>query len=222
MYTVGTPVLDTIELNWLDLRFRFRGPIAPNPTVVLAAIDEKSLEAEGRWPWPRSRIAALVDALSRDGAKAIGFDIMFAEPDRTRGSIWSTNSRRRSITLNLKNPELANFIRESRIDADNDRALARALERSSAPIVLGYFFHMSETELGHKLDEASIERQLAGIADSKYPLVIYTDPGATAVPILKAYAPQGNLDDPDRGREIVRLLQRAHRSRRHRAVGCRW
>ena len=82
LYVVGTPVLDAIELNWLDLRFRFRGPIAPSPTVVLAAIDEKSLETEGRWPWPRSRIAALVDVLSRDGAKIIAFDIAFAEPDQ--------------------------------------------------------------------------------------------------------------------------------------------
>src|SRR6478736_9824181 len=72
LFAAGTPILDAIELNWLDLRFRTRGPIAPNPNVVLAVIDEKSLEVEGRWQWPRSKIAALVDALSRDGARTIG------------------------------------------------------------------------------------------------------------------------------------------------------
>jgi adenylate cyclase len=193
LYAVGTPVLDAIERNWLDLRFRFRGPIAPSPTVVLAAIDEKSLETEGRWPWPRSRIAALVDALSRDGAKIIAFDITFAEPDQNARLGLVDELAHKVDSLNLKDPELADFIRESRIDADNDRALARALERSSATIVLGYFFHMSEAELGHKLDEAGIERQLSGISDSKYPLVIYTDPSAASVPLRKAYAPQGNL-----------------------------
>src|SRR5882762_6079586 len=69
LYAADTPVFDAIERNWLDLRFRTRGKIAPTPTVVLAVIDERSVEALGRWPWPRSKIAALVDALSRDGAK---------------------------------------------------------------------------------------------------------------------------------------------------------
>ena len=194
LYAIGTPILDAIELNWLDLRFRTRGPIAPAPTVVLAVIDEKSLETVGRWPWPRSRIAELVDALSRDGAKAVGFDITFAEPDQNSRLELVDDLARKVDSLKLKDPQLANFIQQSRIDADNDRALARALERSSAAIVLGYFFHMTEAEVGHKIDEASIERQLAGIADSKYPMVMYSDQAAASVPFLKAYAPQGNLE----------------------------
>ena len=194
LYVIGTPVLDAIELNWLDLRFRFRGPIAPSPTVVVAAIDEKSLEVEGRWPWPRSKIAALVDALSRDGAKVIGFDIAFAEPDQNARLALVDELGEKVDSLHIGNPELAEFIRESRNDADNDRALAKAIERSSAKIVLGYFFHMSEAALGHKLDEASIKRQFAGLAESKYPLVMFSDPRAAAVPLRKAYAPQGNLD----------------------------
>ncbi len=194
LYVVGTPILDAIELNWLDLRFRTRGPIVPGPTVVLAAIDEKSLEAEGRWPWPRSRIAALVDALARDGAKSVGFDITFAEPDQNTRLGLVDDLARKVDTLHIKVPQLDDFIRESRAGADNDRALALALERSTTPVVLGYFFYMSEAEAGHKLDPAGIERQLEGIADSKYPVVMYADQEATRVPFLKAYAPQGNLD----------------------------
>jgi len=194
LFVVGTPVLDAIELDWLDLRFRTRGPIAPNPTVVLAVIDEKSLEAEGRWPWPRRRIAALVDTLSRDGARTIGFDIAFAEPDQNSRLELVDELARKVDSLNLGTPQLTEFLRERRIDADNDRALAGAIEHSSAATVLGYFFHMSEAEVGHKLDEAGIERQLEGIADSKYPLVIFTDPSAASVPFPKAYAPQGNLE----------------------------
>ena len=194
LFAAGMPVLDAIELSWLDLRFRTRGRIAPSPTVVLAAIDEKSLEAEGRWPWPRSRIAALVDALSRDGARAIGFDITFAEPDQNARLDLVDDLARKVDSLNLKSPQLAEFIRESRADADNDQALARALERSAAANVLGYFFHMSEGAVGHTLDPAAIERQLEGIADSKYPVVMYTDPSAAEAPYLKAYAPQGNID----------------------------
>src|SRR5215813_14297836 len=81
LFAAGPSVLERIELSWLDLRFRTRGPLVPKPTVVLAAIDEKSVDVEGRWPWPRSTIAALVDTLSRDGAKVVAFDVTFAEPD---------------------------------------------------------------------------------------------------------------------------------------------
>ncbi len=194
LYVVGTPILDAIELNWLDLRFRTRGPIAPNPNVVLAVIDEKSLEVEGRWPWPRSKIAALLDALSRDGAHTIGFDITFAEPDENSRLDLVDKLAHKVDTLRVKVPELAAVLEASRVDADNDRALAKALERSKAEIVLGYFFHMSEAEVGHKLDPGAIERQLRGIANSKYPLVMFTGRQAAEAPFLKAYAPQGNLD----------------------------
>src|SRR5215510_4593164 len=81
LFLSGTPILDLIELKTYDLRLRFRGQLPPSPAVVIAVIDEKSLGSEGRWPWPRSKLAALVDVLSRDGARVIGFDIGFLEPD---------------------------------------------------------------------------------------------------------------------------------------------
>ncbi len=161
---------------------------------MLATIDEKSMEGEGRWPWPRSRIAALVDALSRDGARVIAFDVAFAEPDENSRLKLVDQLSQKIDSLHVAVPQLADFIRESRIDADNDHALVRALQRSNAAIVLGYFFHMSQAEAGYKLSEAGIGRQLSGIADSKYPMVFYTDQSATSVPLMKAYAPQGNLE----------------------------
>src|SRR5438093_12576909 len=81
LFRSGTSILDLIELKTYDLRFLSRGPLQPSPAVVMAVIDEKSLATEGRWPWPRSKIAALVDTLSHDGARVIGFDIAFSEPD---------------------------------------------------------------------------------------------------------------------------------------------
>jgi CHASE2 domain len=35
----------------------------------MVVIDEKSLGVEGRWPWPRSKFAPLIDLLARDGAR---------------------------------------------------------------------------------------------------------------------------------------------------------
>src|SRR5215208_182080 len=75
------PILELTELKTYDLRVQARGARAPSPAVVMAVVDEKSLAAEGRWPWPRARLAALVDALSQGGARVIAFDVAFPEPE---------------------------------------------------------------------------------------------------------------------------------------------
>ncbi len=49
--------------------------------IIIVAIDEHSLGKYGRWPWRRHIHAELIDKLSLGGAKAVGFDILFAEPD---------------------------------------------------------------------------------------------------------------------------------------------
>ncbi|MCU7875807.1 MAG: CHASE2 domain-containing protein [Candidatus Thiodiazotropha sp. (ex Lucinoma borealis)] len=54
----------------------------PADDIIIVAVDEKSLETLGRWPWSRQVHAKLVDRLTQAGAKAIVFDILFAEPDR--------------------------------------------------------------------------------------------------------------------------------------------
>ena len=81
VFFIGPSFLEVVELKTLDLRFKSRGCMQANDAIVLAVIDEKSLDEEGRWPWPRSKIARLVDYLSDDEAKVIGFDIGFLEPD---------------------------------------------------------------------------------------------------------------------------------------------
>jgi adenylate cyclase len=56
---------------------------AASSPVRIVDIDEDSLARLGQWPWPRSTMARLTDALGADGARAIAFDTMFTEPDRT-------------------------------------------------------------------------------------------------------------------------------------------
>ncbi|HET7715083.1 MAG TPA: adenylate/guanylate cyclase domain-containing protein [Bauldia sp.] len=55
----------------------------PAMPVRVVDIDEESLARVGQWPWPRTTIAQLVDRLAAQGAAAIAFDILFAEPDQT-------------------------------------------------------------------------------------------------------------------------------------------
>jgi adenylate cyclase len=74
--------LETIEEKLLDYRFKIRGTIKPPDTVVIAAIDEKSIERLGRWPWSRDKIARLVEKLNDSGAEIIVFDVIFSESEK--------------------------------------------------------------------------------------------------------------------------------------------
>ena len=53
----------------------------PSGRVTLVEIDERTLAEAGRWPWPRDRVAALLDRVRSLGPVAIGLDVLFAEPD---------------------------------------------------------------------------------------------------------------------------------------------
>jgi adenylate cyclase len=193
----GVPILDLVELKAYDLRVLARGARPPSPAVVLAAIDEKSLDAEGRWPWPRSKIAALVDLLSRDAARVIGFDIAFSEPDAHSGRALVDQLARQVRGLAIGDARLADLFEQARRQADHDLALANAIKNSSAAVVLGYFFHMSEATLEYRLEPSEIDRRLQRLAASKYPVIASRAPDTgdgSVVGAYRAYAPETNLD----------------------------
>ena len=49
--------------------------------IVIVAIDDRSLQALGRWPWPRTLHADLIDQLSELRPRAIAYDVLFTEPE---------------------------------------------------------------------------------------------------------------------------------------------
>jgi CHASE2 domain-containing sensor protein/two-component sensor histidine kinase len=56
--------------------------VTPTPEdVIIVAIDEKSLSEVGRWPWSRKTHAELIYRLNQEHPAAIGFDVVFAEPE---------------------------------------------------------------------------------------------------------------------------------------------
>ena len=50
--------------------------------IVIVDYDQKSLDAEGQWPWSRFKIGDMVEKLADDGALVVGFDVTFPEPAR--------------------------------------------------------------------------------------------------------------------------------------------
>ena len=78
-----TPPAELAELKTYDLLHVLRSSSPAPESIVLVAIDEASFAELGlQWPWPRSLHGRLATALSRAGAAAIGFDILFPEPSR--------------------------------------------------------------------------------------------------------------------------------------------
>jgi adenylate cyclase len=83
---VRLPLIEYLENFAYDARVTFTMPNTVSDDVIIADIDEKSLEALGHWPWNRDKLAELVDVLFEYyEINVIGFDVVFAEKDETGG-----------------------------------------------------------------------------------------------------------------------------------------
>lgn len=93
--------------------------------VRVIDIDEASLARMGQWPWPRTKIAEMLDKLGQTGVAVVGFDVLFPESDRTSPSaavnLWTLNGPMRQQLLSLP---------------DHDMVFAESLKRT--PAVLGF------------------------------------------------------------------------------------
>jgi adenylate cyclase len=114
--------------------------------VTIVDIDEKSLAKLGQWPWPRTRIADMVANLTKLGAVAIGFDIMFAEPDRLNPDVAADTFRNLDEATRDKLRALPS----------NDQIFADAMRHSR--VVLG------ETGLPEILSELDNTLPVTGLA----------------------------------------------------------
>lgn len=91
VHVLRIPFLENLESIVYDTRLRLTMPNTVDPRVVILDIDEKSLQekeqgGEGRWPWPRDRLALLLDKLfDKYGIAVVGFDVVFAERDESSG-----------------------------------------------------------------------------------------------------------------------------------------
>lgn len=118
--------VEALRLRSFDLMQRLEPRVETAFPVVVIDIDERSLSRIGQWPWPRTVLAQLVDRLTAAGAVAVGFDIMFAEPDRTSpaalpDTLEGIDDATRTLLESLP---------------DNDEVFAESLAK--CPCVLGY------------------------------------------------------------------------------------
>lgn len=140
------PPIQELRLRTFDM-FQLIDPRqkAARPVVIID-IDEKSLARLGQWPWPRTRIADLIQNLTNNGAVAIGFDVVFSEADRLNPDQVAGQMRYLDDATRAKLRELPS----------NDQILADAIKGSR--VVLG------ETGLPEVLSELDKSLPFTGVA----------------------------------------------------------
>lgn len=135
------PLLDKFESIVYDTRLRLTMPRTVDPRVVILDIDEKSLlerekGGEGRWPWPRDRLALLLDKLFDTYEIAVvGFDVVFAERDESSG----IRVLERLSQHELKGvPQFQSVFERVRPQLEYDDIFARKMKGRA--VVLGHVF----------------------------------------------------------------------------------
>ena len=153
-------IIQQAELRIYDLMLS--GRISPPKTniPVLVGIDEESLNSYGQWPWPRYRVAGLVERLHELGAKVIALDFLMPEPDRTSPEVI-LSERQRDREPSAKVPATES-------DDSNSLRLAGAISR--AETALGFFVDFSGLRAFQLHDEPGIP---AG-------MIVTLDPGSAA------------------------------------------
>ena len=172
--TLAVPFTESLENKLYDLRVRSAKIPPPSDDIRLVAIDAPSLEAIGRWPWPRSVVAELIRRIAAGEPRALGCAIIFSEPDENHGlnvlrelkdeytTILKTEEGAvRPLLLRLsKDPRYKNAVRdhpfgdlrgfgqtldEAAEDLDNDAKLTEALAKAKGVLLSFYFRSLGRT-----------------------------------------------------------------------------
>ena len=85
IYRLDPYPVEFLRLKTFDFYQQLKPRDIPPPQgkpIAIIDLDEESLNEFGQWPWPRTTIARLLYNLKQMGSVLVGFDIVFAEPDR--------------------------------------------------------------------------------------------------------------------------------------------
>ena len=154
-------LLAELDRQAYDILLQSAHPAQTSGRVVIVSLDERSLARFGRWPWPRSRLAQLLEKIGALGAASVGIDMIFAEPDETPPPLAQQSSK----TVATEPWGGAGKL------TPNDAALAAVLGRGV--FVLGY-----QMRFGAEREEGK------SCVLHPIPAVSLQEPGARAQPAL--------------------------------------
>ncbi|MCG6551654.1 MAG: adenylate/guanylate cyclase domain-containing protein [Candidatus Magnetominusculus sp. LBB02] len=141
----------SLELYTLDLRYQLRPQPEVSSQLGYVDFDDESLALFGQWPWPRMRHTALVNTLSFYGARAIGFDVFFAEKENVR----LIPGRVKDYISSAKTPDLKEFQRVVEgAFKDYDKEFEEAVKK--AGIVHLAYFSQNYGDVGNTNDISDV------------------------------------------------------------------
>ncbi len=129
LYIYKPSYLGLLELKLYDTFFEQSYSSTQTHSVAIVDIDDQSLKEFGQWPWPRYRVALLLQKINLAGARAVGLDILFAEPDGT-SPIVMKNTLKRDLHIDIQFSDMPKAL------LDNDKILANVLKQG--PYTLGF------------------------------------------------------------------------------------
>ncbi|MHB2026704.1 MAG: CHASE2 domain-containing serine/threonine-protein kinase [Elusimicrobiota bacterium] len=141
LFPARLPFLKKIELRTYDARAFLRQSVDPNPNITIIAIDAAALDHYGRWPWPRSILADLVNKIAAARPKVIALDVPFSHLEQEPGldeirelksSYRALASRRRIVD---RRRIFEQYLSSAAARLDGDARLAQAIA-SAGNVVL--------------------------------------------------------------------------------------
>ena len=126
--------LTQLELWAYDARVRLFLPRTRDPRIVIVDIDERSLSAEGHWPWDRDKLALMLHQLfARYRVRVVGFDVAFSETGANSGLPVLEAAAAGELR---DNAPFQAFLQRVRPSLDYDRRFAEEIQKD--PVVLGF------------------------------------------------------------------------------------
>lgn len=180
-------LLPKLEGFAYDARLKLTLPNTDDPQVVVIDIDETSLQREGRWPWSRDKLAQLTTQLfDRYQARAIGFDILFAERDLSSGITVLDRLAERELRSDAR---FTSALQRLRPQLDFDARFANAMRER--PVVLAMAFPSEVETQGQLPPPLFTEADIAGAR-----ILIQPEHGyvASLPELVQAAAASGHVD----------------------------
>ena len=161
-------IRDRIEYLAYDLRLNatLTEAAAEPAEILIVDIDEHSLQQEGRWPWPRARLAELLARLQQAGAAVVAFDMVLSEAETNTAAALIER-----LPTDMQDSDIARRLRREALEQDGDMRLAEQI--AAGDTVLGVIFHNQSSVPAGQLPDPMFH--------------IGTDAAGLPVPVLSTY-----------------------------------
>lgn len=120
-----------------------RRPLSKDGSIVIVDIDDKSLEKQGRWPWPRKKLAQLVTKIFEAGATVVALDMTFPEAER---NVLADVEQEIKEVPDKEDETVLRELNKLEADFDYDQQFAKSLTLGES--ILGFVFSDQGNDLG--------------------------------------------------------------------------